>query len=293
MGQQSTETKNEIPAWLSAAGQDAYGKASTIYDKPYEAYSGDRVAGLTGDQGNGFQMLRDWVSSGGSAPTRDAGTALIQKGAAYTPSTERIVDEGGRLGKMSDYTNPFTAQTLDPTLREIDRQTQAARMRTGDRATSAGAFGDARSGVLEGMDNRTGVQAGSDATYKAFADAFNTAMGLRSGDLNRFTAGDESSANRDIAAGGALVDTAGKAQQDFMSQLTALLTTGGIQQQNAQSGLDANYEAYQNEQNDPYKKLAALVSTIGGVPYSTTGTTTKDDGGAGALSLLGSLIGAI
>lgn len=287
------ETKSEIPAWLSAAGQDAYGKASTLYSTPYQAYGGDRVAGPTGDQTTGFQMLRDYIAGGGSSALRGTGVDLITRGAGYTPSTERIVDENGRLGAIADYTNPYTEATLAPTIRNIESQYGKQRMAIGDRATTAGAFGDARQGVLEAANQRDQGQAVGDASYKAFADAFNTAMGLRSGDLARFTAGDEAKAGRDIAAGGALVDTAGKAQSDFMQQLTALLTTGGIQQQTAQSGLDADYEAYLRQQEDPYKKIAALVSTIGGIPYSTSSTTTKDDGGAGALGLLGALVGAI
>jgi hypothetical protein len=283
----------EIPAWLENAGQDVYGKAKNIFDTPFQPYTADRVAAPVGDQQNAFQMLRDFNAAGGTSGTTQQGIDLINRGAGYRPSTERIVDENGRLGKMADYTNPYTDMALAPTIRALERDTAQRRMRLGDRANSAGAFGDARHGVLENVIDREGGTAVGDATYRAFADAFDKAMGLRGSDLARFTAGDESAATRDLAAGGSLVDAAGKQQSDFMSRLTALLTTGGIQQQYDQSGMDAGYEDFLRKQQDPFSKLAALVSTIGGTPYSKTETTTKDDGGAGMLSLLGAALGAI
>ena len=45
--------------------------------------------------------------------------------------TERLVDENGWLGKISDYTNPFTQATLDPVLRELRQEDQRQDHRLG------------------------------------------------------------------------------------------------------------------------------------------------------------------
>ncbi len=55
----------------------------------------------------------------------------------------------------------------------------------------------------------------------------------------------------------------------------ALLKAGQITQDQAQQGLDFNYEQFQNQQNDPYKKLAAqsgvFNSNLGGTSTTTQG----------------------
>lgn len=54
-----------------------------------------------------------------------------------------------------------------------------------------------------------------------------------------------------------------------------LLNAGNVKQNNAQSGLDFAYQQFQDQQNDPYKKLQA----IGGVLGQNMGSKTEQTGG--------------
>lgn len=103
-----------------------------------------------------------------------------------TLSTERLVDENGQLGAISDYMNPYLDQVLAPQIREIDEAIQRQRNDLGASSAMSGAFGDARHGILEGEIYRGGNEAVGDAAGRTHADAFTQAMGARSGDLNRF-----------------------------------------------------------------------------------------------------------
>lgn len=57
-----------------------------------------------------------------------------------------------------------------------------------------------------------------------------------------------------------------------------LLNAGQLQQDQAQQGMDFNYQQFQDQQNDPYKKLAAMSGVFGSFPGQSS-TTTQTGGG--------------
>ena len=99
---QTTSQTAAIPAWLTEASQNLASKAQEVTDKPFEAYTGDRVADLNPDQQNAFQRLRDFIGGG---QTINSATGVMNA-PAQNIGTERTVDEGGRLGAINDYLNP-------------------------------------------------------------------------------------------------------------------------------------------------------------------------------------------
>lgn len=254
-GGSSSTTSNNIPAWVSNAGQTNYADATSLYNAPTVAppTADQRVAAFTPDQTNAFSMLNNYINSGG-------GTS----GAAVNQGIADISDPGANL-------NPYVDATLTPTIRNINQAATAANMSLGDSAASAGAFGDARQGVLEGQVNQNQQQAISDATANAYSNAYNSS----------------------IAQGSNLVNAGTTGQSNFMTQLQALLGIGSTQQQNAQSADDVNYQNYQTTQQQPYDKLNALIGALSGTPYSTSSTTTTDNGSSGVFGALGSVLGAL
>jgi len=228
-------TSTQLPGWLTSGAKSAANSALDFYKTPFQPYTDTRVAGFNDTQKNAFSGIADWAGT----PQEDMG---------------RVVDETGKLGSISDYINPYIEQSLQPGIKDIDRAAATERARIGDMAGNSNAFGDARHGVLEGTADSNRVEAIGDLSYGAHADAYNSAMGLRSGDLNRFTS------DRD------------KELQNRWQQLAGLLSAGTLQQGNKQAQLDTKYEGYQAAQQSEYDKLAALMSVLNGVPY---GTTTK------------------
>lgn len=250
----SSTTTYGVPDWVSEAGKYIYGQGKNLFETPYKPppTADERVAPFTADQNSAFSMLRDYVSSGGG-----------DNGKLFTKGADLVSDPGSGL-------NPYTDAVLRPQIRNINEASTDARMRLGDQAIAAGAFGDARHGVLEGQNDRDTMLAIGDATGRAYNDAWNEAS----------------------TRGMNLIGASSTGQNDFMTRLNALLGTGGIQQQNDQSKRDVGYQNYLAEQQNPYDKLAMLISTLGGVPYQKTATQTEQPGFGSLFSLLGSLLGA-
>jgi hypothetical protein len=58
-----------------------------------------------------------------------------------------------------------------------------------------------------------------------------------------------------------------------------LMNAGQVLQDQSQQGLDFNYEQFQNQQNDPYKKLAAMSGVFGSNLGASSTTQSSNSGG--------------
>lgn len=292
MGKESEESstqKEVLPDYVKNASQNLISKSTQLAEKPYTPYTADRVADFSGDQSNAFQLIRNLFSNGGSAGVQAA--QKYGQAAAPTISTERIVDEDGKLGAINDYVNPNAEAALVPALRKIQEQADAARKRIGGGATAAGAFGDARHGILEGNLDTATSQAIGDTSATFLSSAFDKAMGQRALDLNRFLGVDETNANYGEKALERLL-TGGQAEDaGMLKNIQALLASGGLQQGQEQAGLDADFEEFMRSQGHDYNIIEMLSKALSGTPYERSATTTKttpDNSIFGALGSLGS-----
>lgn len=224
--QSESSAETSYPKWVTKGGKDAFKRIEDFSNKSTRKYpAGKRVADLTAPQKMGIGALTDYyaggpdpnvygdvsgnlksvagtginktawdmVSGAAKTPGDAAGRSMVSQAASAGPqsvATERIVDEGGRLGAISDYMNPYLDQVLNPALREIDKGSAAERKRIGDVASSGSAFGDARHGVLEGELGERTNRARGDVTGNIYAGGFDTAMALRSGDVDRLLSTD-------------------------------------------------------------------------------------------------------
>lgn len=300
MGKKSkTTTVQKVPEYIEQGGKEVIAKSQQLADKPFEAYTGERVADFSADQMTAFQQLRDLIAGapqvGGEAiqGARDFASAPAQ-----SLTTERIVDEDGRLGAISDYMNPFVDQALQPALRAIQEQADAQRKRIGAGATSSGAFGDARHGIMEAMLGRDTSTAMGDTASKFYLDAFRDALGLRQGDLGRMTDVDKTNAlfaeqglDRLFQGSGAVLDRAGQDQQQGLQLIQSLLSSGTMQQGNEQAGLDADFQEFLRKYGHDFDVVGMMASALSGVPYTREQTTTQPNNSA--LGFLGSGLGSL
>ena len=108
---QTTTNTTAPPEWLQAQQQDYLRRANEMSNRPYEAYTGQLVQGLTGDQTQARQMLRDRIASGGSQQFRDGQTALngIIGGSSYTAPGRVSVGTNDYLGQTTSFdpSNPM------------------------------------------------------------------------------------------------------------------------------------------------------------------------------------------
>lgn len=300
-GKSTSTQKTTYPEWANQAGQLLVTKGTEMVNKPFENYSGERVADLTGDQNDAFAQLRTLISNAPNlGPTVQANMGAYANAPAQQISTERVVDQGGQLGAIADYTNPAMTAADGPAQAAIRRIMEAAdtsRKRIGAGATSAGAFGDARHGIQEASLDRDTSLAVGETAGKMYQDAYNSGMALRTGDLNRFLQTDSSNAaleeqalQRLLTGTKEMVGTTQADQSRMLQQIQALLGTGAVQQANGQAGLDALYQEFIREYGHDFSVLSALGGAVGAAPKETTTTTTQPNNGL--WGILGSAIGS-
>ena len=185
--------------------------------------------------------------------------------AADTLTTGTVVDEGGPLGAISSYMNPYLSNSLDPTIREIQEESERQRRSIGASATMSGAFGDGRHGIMEGENFEKTNQAVSDATYRANKDAYDNAMALRSSDRGRMdTMAVNDAALTEAAQGRKL--TAGQSNQSMEEnalrrQLEGDMATGKFSQAGAEMSLDAQKANQASDNNALGRQLEGDMAT--------------------------------
>ena len=99
----------------------------------------------------------------------------------------------------------------------------------------------------------------------------------------------ENNATRAGNAAGQFANFSNQAQQQGLAGASALLQTGGLQQQLAQNQLDIPYQNFVQRQQYPQQQVQWLASLLSGSQPNLGSTTAQDQPGPGLLSQLGGL----
>lgn len=288
-------TQLKLPSYVNEASKTAVGLAQNQATTPVTPYTSPLVAGLSGDETAAMQALRDY-----QAPSTTPQALADIAGATAAPNMERIVDESGRLGSIADYFNPYVQQTLNPTLSAIQDAWKEANKRVGMLANAGGGFGDARHGILESENASNAAGQVQDATYKAYYDAWNQAMGGRLSDVNRFTQQDQDYYRRLLEGAKTEMNVGAMDQQQMLQLLRERLSAGATARGVDQAGLTANYGEWLRQQEEEQRRIQQLAQVNATTPYektqttkaNETGTTTTTQPDNSGLSLAGSLLSA-
>jgi hypothetical protein len=288
-----TEKKSQqtaaVPDYVTTGSKQAIGQASSVASKPYQAYKGQRVADFTADQQSAFQKIRDLFTGGGIDVT---GATDYAKAPAQQIGTERIVDEGGKLGAINDYINPYREQAIQPAIQAILDQQAEARKNVGAMATMGGAFGDARHGILEQGVNEATSEALGSTVGSMMSEGFDKAMAARTSDLDRFTNVDKTNADYMEMQLKRMLEGTQAAGDDQLKHIQALLASGSLQQGQAQQKNDAMYEEFLRKYGHDFSTAELLAKVLGSVPYTRTATTTETTPDNSIAGILGSLGGS-
>jgi hypothetical protein len=250
-------TRVELPKWVDDAATSNYQFAQEIAAKPYNAYSGERVAGMPEDLTRAFEMFRENLGAGNT--NFSAAEGLLGRVGQGTAGMDR-----------STYTNPFIDQVEDKALSALDRQRVEALMGNSDSARSAGAFGGSRHGVVDALTNARATEQAGSLSAGLRKEGFDTASGLMQGDLQSM-----------LAAAGGQINTGNAKTQQVQSDFAGLLSSGGLQQQQRQKELDSDYGKFREAEDYDLERLNILLSSLGMSPYGKTENTQKITSGGG------------
>ncbi len=280
----SSRTSTSFPKQFQPLVAQATEKATDIASSPYQPYGGDRVAEFSGDQTGAMDMVRQWASFVNPGETQQFLKDATSKYANWPAYNERVVDEGGYLGNIMDYINPYITQAIQPAIRRIGESGARQRNEIDASATMAGAFGDAGHGILSAEQMTGENQVISDLSSKAYADAFGQSMQQRTADRDSRIATSERELDR-------MFSGAQFGNQNFYDVMSLLFGFGDRQQQQEQSQLDTQYEEFLRSGEWPFRGLDALTSVLSGAPTTQTTTTKQPDNSLGGL--IGGLLSSL
>lgn len=301
-GKQKTETI--LPKHVTDTAKQATKTAQDYASRPYQAYGGDTVAGLTDDQLAAYGLIRDYASSGGTGDTLEAALSRMVEGGsapAQSVSTSTILDPiQGATGKFSlqDYQNPYIDQVVAKTMEALDRDRKLRDLEINAQATASGPGGFAGDShrILQSENFRNSQDIKGQQAASLYANAFNTATGLKTADTNRMLDVDKTNASlaeqmlsRLMSSGTGAASLSGAGIDQIIKLAAGLETAGAGQQNQEQKSFDDLYRRFL-EERDWDKGLAEFLAGISsGVPAPQTQISTQK---SNPLSSIASLLGS-
>lgn len=237
-----TSTASTLSPWAGEYVTNLLGETEALTSEKYKPYMGTLTAGPSALQQQAF-----------------AGASEMAK-AGYTPGSFQAGTFG--LDAAKQYMNPYLQAVLDPTLAEMRRQSDIARLSDAARLTQAGAFGGSRQAIMESEGRRNLMEKQRQAIGEGYASAFDKAMAQFNADQTR-----QMEAQK-----------AGEASRQFSAQfgtqsLADLAKLGAEQRDIEQQGLTAEKKAFEEERAYPFSMLDYRRKMVEGLPIATTATT--------------------
>ena len=164
--------------------------------------------------------------------------------------------QSGLQSMMGDQTNPYLDQQVANAQKSVvDSYNLTAKPQMESAMVGSGSFGNSGLQQMQQQSQSQLQQNLGNVASEMYGNAYNT-----------------NQSNKLAALGMAQ----GFANQDY-TDLGQMLNAGNAYQDQAQNNADFNYEQWQQQQDDPYKKLQAMTGVMSGTAGSST--TTKQSGG--------------
>jgi hypothetical protein len=256
MGKGSETTTNDIAGWQKPYFNSGGAAANKILGGNFQAYTGNRVAGLN--------------------PLETQATGALQSYDFGAPQYQQAQDIYSGIANMTpqDYAN-MNQQNMNPYQDQVigASEAAAARRRAQERIgeesaiTQAGAFGGNRRDVYQGERQAAYEVGQNEVIANLLNQGYTQAQATTLSQLQ----------NRASAAGN-IASTAGSAGSQFLSGINAQMGAGGTERAVDQAGLDAQYEEFMRQQQDPYTRLGAYTGFLGDLPQTQTSIKTESPG---------------
>jgi hypothetical protein len=249
-GQISSQTDSLAP-WAAPYVTEMLGRGEALASEPYTGYTGPLTAGASELQDKYFQgigALSAPTGMGGFNPTSFTGAAYA------APTAQQAVD--GQMGAytpasgnvLQQYMTPYLQGALQPQYDAAMRQAQIQQLAMQSQYGKAGAYGGGRQavagaeldrGLLDRMAGITGT--GYQNAYEQAQKQFNTEQDRQ-------------------------MDAQQQTNKYGFDVLGAQGDAGGLQRAIEAEGIAADMSQFQQERDDPYKKVQYMQSLLQGLP---------------------------
>lgn len=251
-------TTNEPPSFLRPYAPAYADTGMALGSAPYPVYDANRVAGFSGDQFGGMDMMRNQAQQ--TSPLWGQSQGLL---------SDTI---GGKF--LSPDSNPYLRGMYDQAANRVsDAFARGTAAQTDSAAARAGAFGGSAWQEMQNNNQQAlGDTLGNMAT-NMYGQAYNQERGLQNNAM-QFAP-----------------QFAGAQQQYGFNNANALLGIGGMQQAYGQANLDADYNQYLDARQWPFQTFDVMQRMF--APSTAPGSTQTIPGvGAGQGAIGGALAGS-
>ncbi|KEZ78296.1 tail fiber domain-containing protein [Salinisphaera hydrothermalis] len=250
----SQSQSTQLPSWLSGASKKAVNMAENIADRPYQGYSGDRVANATNNEQAGWQVANGITGS-------------------YQPYLTQAADALGNANQnltgadISSYMNPYTQNVTDVAANKMSDQFAQQQNARDENAAQSGAFGGLRSELGDQYANKQYLDAIGNLYTQNMGNAYNSAVNNWQADR----------ANQSALAG-QYGNMASNAAGLTSNAANTLMGAGQEQRGINQAQADANYQNFLDQRNWGTNNLNTLLGAVSSVPHGQTTTSTATQG---------------
>ena len=300
----------DLPAWAKPYFERNLAKAEAQYGKPYEAYTGDRLAGQSQDTLDAISGTRDLANQNvgitgltGAQDYMTSGMTTAEGLADYNPNTfsQYGYNDPNKFtgANVGQYMNPYTQNVVDRQKTEAMRDYQQGQGARDAKAVQAGAFGGSRGAVRnflaeDSMMDRMGMiqDKGLRDAYKDASGQFSAARTAdmavdksRAAELSRVEGAregaDQFAARQGLNALGVGTGLAKDSvalgelgRQTDIQNLQLLEGIGAAEEGRDQQQLDLDYNEFLAKQGYTAEQIGNMTGILSGMPIAATGTNT-------------------
>ena len=234
----NTSTAGSLSDWAGDAITTNIGQGIAAANKPYQAYTGPLTAGASDLQQQQFAGLSN-IAQTGLTPTQ------------YTTGTFDTAS-------AQKYMNPFLQTALDPQLKEMQRQSDIARLADSARLAKAGAYGGGRQAIMESEARRNLLDKQKEAIGTGYSTAYDKAMAQYNADMNRGLSTEQAQ------------QAANEASANFgLKSMDALGQAGATQRAIEAEGIKADKDQFEEARDWDMKMAQYKQGLFSGMPVAT------------------------
>lgn len=243
--------------YLAKATENVANWGQAIAKRPYEAYTGQRVAPFSPDTQAAFDMIRQNV--GAATPMYQSAMGTAQGLTGYQPQQVGNIQASQWAGKNLDpYMNPYISSVIDANAADQQNAYGQQYNQMASQAQAAGAFGGSRFGVAQGQLAADSVRNQALLSAQLRSQGFDNAAQLLGQDVDRQNwatgvnqqtalanqSADIQGAGLRSNAAGLLGNLAGNYQNSLGVDASQTAMAGEMQDRRAQQQLDVGYGDY-------------------------------------------------
>ena len=259
-GQNTVSTSTSLPTYAQPYFEDLMSQTQAVTQDPYQAYTGQRVAGFGSDTLAGFQDIHNLNAQGTGtfdSAAAAAGALTNQQGGTFDAT------------QAANYMNPYIGNVLDTTEARMQQHFQEQQAGRDADAVNKGAFGGSRAALTTSQAQRDLNDQMNQMAASQYGQAYNNAEGQYNADR----AAQLQANSQSVQAAGAQGQLAQMGQSAGLQQANAEMQAGAMQQTQNQNQLDTAYQDFVNQRDFPRQQLNFYSSILHGVPISAQSET--------------------